>query len=186
MDMSRFLDDPREGFQERGWVMSGVQLPTSERGRCVKFDYVMQGLNTEALRIIRVDIDTTEMEANEDSQDSQEEDDTGSLRAVLSRTLDDTVGDEASLVKVNNNLHSLYFPLNKLHFRLKLSGRTKTGPTVAGSQGNSATHQIPNTSLYWRPLLSLGASTTTGDMSALIISWWRRGCVTSIVTSMLM
>ena len=104
MDMSRFLDDPREGFQERGWVMSAVQSPTSVRGRCAKFQYVMRGLNTEALRVIRVDIDTSDLSDNGDSQEETEQSDeetSANLRAVLSREMEATLGDGASLVKVN-------------------------------------------------------------------------------------
>ena len=110
MDMSRFLDDPREGFQERGWVMSGIQAPTTVRGRCARFDYIMRGLNTEVLKVIRVDIDTSDMEdseASQDNQDSQEDENEASLRSVLSRDIEATVGEGASLVKVNTI--SLYF-----------------------------------------------------------------------------
>ena len=104
MDMSRFLDDPKDGFQDRGWLMSGVQSPTSVRGRCAKFQYVMRGLNTEALRVIRVDIDTSDLENSEaDKADSGQSggETQGNLRAVLGREMEATIGDGASLVKVD-------------------------------------------------------------------------------------
>ena len=109
MDMSRFLDDPREGFQERGWVMSGVQSPTSARGRCARFNYVMRGLNAKALKVIRVDIDTSNLEDHETVEDNQEDEEEASLRSVLGRDMESTVGDGASLVKVNRILSLLLF-----------------------------------------------------------------------------
>ena len=106
MDMSRFQDEPREGFQNRGWVMSGTESPTSVRGRCVKFQYVIRGLNAEALRIIRVDIDTSRLHG-EESEESQSESDnesdtSNSVRSILGREMEDTIGGGgASLIKVN-------------------------------------------------------------------------------------
>ena len=103
MDMSRFQDEPREGFQKRGWVMSGVESPTSVRGRCVKFQHIIRGLNAESLRIIRVDIDTSGLHGaeSEESQPELDDDSSDSFRSILGREMEDTLGGGASLVKVN-------------------------------------------------------------------------------------
>ena len=105
MDMSRFQDEPRDGFQSRGWVMSSTESPTSVRGRCVKFQYVINGLNAEALRIIRVDIDTSRMHG-EESEDTESEPDndsdtSDSFRSILGREMEDRIGGGASFVKVD-------------------------------------------------------------------------------------
>ena len=56
MDMSAFFDRPQDGYQKRGWLLTDLQMPTTVRGRCLGFEYAMDGLNVEALRLIRVDI----------------------------------------------------------------------------------------------------------------------------------
>ena len=56
MDMSAFFDRPKDGYQKRGWLLTDMQVPTTVRGRCLVFKYSIQGLNVEALRLIRVDI----------------------------------------------------------------------------------------------------------------------------------
>ena len=112
MDMSRFQDEPREGFQNRGWVMSGTETATSVRGRCVKFQFIIRGLNAESLRIIRVDIDTSRLHGEESeetqSEPDNESDTSNSFRSILGREMEDTIGGGASLVKVNNLLSSLF------------------------------------------------------------------------------
>ena len=56
MDMSVFTDRPKDGYQKRGWLQTDIQSPTTVRGRCLSFKYSIDGLNVEALRVIRVDI----------------------------------------------------------------------------------------------------------------------------------
>eukprot|EP00090_Calanus_glacialis_P000211 TRINITY_DN10140_c0_g1_i3.p1 TRINITY_DN10140_c0_g1~~TRINITY_DN10140_c0_g1_i3.p1 ORF type:complete len:904 (-),score=218.90 TRINITY_DN10140_c0_g1_i3:76-2388(-) len=56
--MSAFFDRQKDGYQKRGWILTDIQVPTTVRGRCLAFGYSIQGLNVEALRLIRVDIMT--------------------------------------------------------------------------------------------------------------------------------
>ena len=92
--------------------MSGTESPTSVRGRCVKFQYIIRGLNAEALRIIRVDIDTSGMHEadSEETEPDPDNETSDNFRSILGREMEDTVGGGASLVKVNIILrHSFSF-----------------------------------------------------------------------------
>ena len=139
MDMSRFQDEPRDGFQNRGWVMSGTETPTSVRGRCVKFQYIIRGLNAEALRIIRVDIDTSGLHGaeSEETEPEPDNDTSDNFRSILGREMEDTVGGGASLVKVNTKYPPPSSPGFSPSFscRPRLSGRRMTRLEVTGWRG---------------------------------------------------
>ena len=62
MDMSVLYDNPRESFQSRGWVITELMSQTNVMGNCVQFYYALAGLNVQSLRLVRVDIDTKELD----------------------------------------------------------------------------------------------------------------------------
>jgi hypothetical protein len=48
--MSSFVKPDRPGFQQKAWLISGILGPTTAQGRCLQFQYNIDGLNVEALR----------------------------------------------------------------------------------------------------------------------------------------
>jgi hypothetical protein len=50
-DMSSFVKPDRPGFQQKAWLISGILGPTTAQGRCLQFQYNIDGLNVEALRL---------------------------------------------------------------------------------------------------------------------------------------
>ena len=71
MDMSMFSDNPRDNFQRRGWIITELMSATSVTGRCVKFYHSMNGLNADSLRLIRVDIDTDQIDIDTEDTNNQ-------------------------------------------------------------------------------------------------------------------
>ena len=49
-DLAVFTDNYIPGFQRKAWLVSDVVGPTTARGRCLNFDFAVDGLNLETLR----------------------------------------------------------------------------------------------------------------------------------------
>ena len=102
MDLSLIFDDPRDGFQEKGWVITPLHKATDVTGNCLKFSYSMDGLNVESLRVIQVDVDTdgiSEMinhDTNNGTEDSENE-----MQPVITKQIEASLGFYSGAVKVN-------------------------------------------------------------------------------------
>lgn len=56
------------GLYPRAWLLTPLSGPTSAKGRCVQFKYNLQGLNTQALSVIKVDL-LKKLETADDKHD---------------------------------------------------------------------------------------------------------------------
>ena len=102
MDLSTIFDDPRDGYQEKGWVITPLHQSTDVTGNCLKFSYSMDGLNVESLRVIQVDVDTdgiSEM-VNHDTNNGTE-DSGNEMQPVFTRQIETSLGYDSGAVKVN-------------------------------------------------------------------------------------
>ena len=104
MDLSMIFDDPRDGYQEKGWVITPLHKATDVTGNCLKFFYSMDGLNVESFRLIQVDVDTdgiSEMinhESNNATDDSENE-----MQPVITKQIETSLGFDSGAVEVNYN-----------------------------------------------------------------------------------
>ena len=106
MDMSAFFDRQKDGYQKRGWLLTDIQVPTTVRGRCLAFGYSIQGLNVEALRLIRVDIMT--VMPDQVAEISQEKHKTSwefintsdDIAAAVTTVMDEAFGDGSAKLEV--------------------------------------------------------------------------------------
>ena len=50
-DISSILEKDESGLEEKAWFTTEAISPTSARGRCIQFDFSLEGLNVKALRL---------------------------------------------------------------------------------------------------------------------------------------
>ena len=104
MDLSLIFDDPQDGYQEKGWVITPLHKATDVAGNCLKFSYSMDGLNVESLRVIQVDVDTDGISeminhgTNNGTEDSENE-----MQPVITKQIETSLGFDSGAVKVNLN-----------------------------------------------------------------------------------
>ena len=103
MDLSLIYDEPRDQYQEKGWVITPLHGDTDVDGRCLKFFYSMDGLNVESLRVIQVDVDTDGISDminhSNDTNDSE-------MQPVFTKQIETSLGFDSGAVKVSTCVDS--------------------------------------------------------------------------------
>ena len=109
MDMSAFYDRPLAGYQRRGWLLTDLQVPTTVRGRCINFGYATDGLNVEAVRLIRVDImpsmpdQVAEVKASKERPAWEFINTSDNIAAAVTTAMDEAFGDGSGKLEVSDD-----------------------------------------------------------------------------------